>query len=98
VERITIIPRGHIRLPLVERRIASATVRATWLMFAGSPRLVGNDHRLIVAAAYRFGALYIKFVGTHAEYDTVDASHSSGPASLARFHQSFDRGVGDVLE
>jgi len=33
----------------------------------------GNDHRLIVAVAYLFGAVYIKFVGTHAEYDRIDA-------------------------
>ncbi|MDP2434087.1 MAG: type II toxin-antitoxin system HigB family toxin, partial [Pseudomonadota bacterium] len=33
----------------------------------------GNDYRLIVAVAYRFGALYIKFIGTHAEYDSIDA-------------------------
>jgi len=33
----------------------------------------GNDYRLIVAVAYRFGALYIKFIGTHAEYDAIDA-------------------------
>jgi mRNA interferase HigB len=33
----------------------------------------GNDYRLIVAIAYRFGALYIKFIGTHAEYDKINA-------------------------
>ncbi len=33
----------------------------------------GNAYRLIVAIAYRFGAVYIKFVGTHAAYDDVDA-------------------------
>lgn len=33
----------------------------------------GNHYRLIVAIAYRFGAVYIKFIGTHAQYDTVDA-------------------------
>ncbi|WP_299312662.1 type II toxin-antitoxin system HigB family toxin [uncultured Halomonas sp.] len=33
----------------------------------------GNDYRLIVSVAYRYGAVYIKFVGTHAEYDKVDA-------------------------
>jgi mRNA interferase HigB len=33
----------------------------------------GNDYRLVVAVAYRFGALYIKFVGTHAHYDAIDA-------------------------
>lgn len=33
----------------------------------------GNSYRLIVAVAYRFGGLYIKFIGTHEEYDTIDA-------------------------
>jgi len=33
----------------------------------------GNDYRLVVAVAYRFGAVYIKFIGTHAQYDAVDA-------------------------
>jgi len=33
----------------------------------------GNDYRLIVSVAYRYGAVFIKFVGTHAEYDKVDA-------------------------
>ena len=33
----------------------------------------GNDYQLVVAVAYRFGALYIKFVGTHKQYDAVDA-------------------------
>ncbi|MES2538806.1 MAG: type II toxin-antitoxin system HigB family toxin [Pseudomonadota bacterium] len=34
----------------------------------------GNNYRLIVAVAYRFGALYIKFVGTHREYDAINAA------------------------
>lgn len=33
----------------------------------------GNSYRLIVSVAYRFGAVYIKFIGTHAEYDAIDA-------------------------
>lgn len=33
----------------------------------------GNDYRLVVAVAYRFGAVYIKFVGTHEQYDAIDA-------------------------
>jgi mRNA interferase HigB len=33
----------------------------------------GNDYRLIVAIAYRLQVVYIKFVGTHKAYDTVDA-------------------------
>jgi mRNA interferase HigB len=34
----------------------------------------GNHHRLIVSVAYQFGALYIKFIGTHAEYDKINAA------------------------
>lgn len=33
----------------------------------------GNDYRLIVAVAYQIGVVYIKFLGTHAEYDKVNA-------------------------
>ncbi len=34
----------------------------------------GNDYRLVVAVAYRFGAVYVKFIGTHREYDRIDAN------------------------
>lgn len=33
----------------------------------------GNDYRLIVSVAYRFQAIYIKFIGTHEQYDDIDA-------------------------
>jgi len=36
--------------------------------------IAGNKYRLIVAFAYRTQIAYIKFVGTHAEYDKVDAA------------------------
>ena len=35
--------------------------------------IAGNKYRLIVAFAYRMQMASIKFVGTHAEYDKVDA-------------------------
>jgi len=33
----------------------------------------GGNHRLIAAFDFRRGIVYVKFLGTHAEYDQVDA-------------------------
>ncbi len=33
----------------------------------------GNDHRLTVAVAYMIGVLCVKFIGTDAQYDEIDA-------------------------
>lgn len=32
----------------------------------------GNHYRLIVLAEYKKGKLFIRFVGTHAQYDRID--------------------------
>jgi mRNA interferase HigB len=46
--------------------------------FVGNNRVIfnikGNDYRLIVLAEYRKGKLFVRFVGTHIEYDRVDAT------------------------
>jgi mRNA interferase HigB len=34
----------------------------------------GNDYRLVVLVRYDKGLLFVKFVGTHAQYDKIDAS------------------------
>jgi mRNA interferase HigB len=33
----------------------------------------GNDYRLVTAINYEFNIVYIRFVGTHKEYDKVNA-------------------------
>jgi mRNA interferase HigB len=34
----------------------------------------GNDYRLVVLVRYEKGLLFVKFVGTHAQYDKIDVS------------------------
>lgn len=34
----------------------------------------GNRYRLVVIVVYQHGVVYIRFVGTHAEYDRIDAA------------------------
>ena len=55
----------------VKNQYASASI-------LGNKRVVfnikGNDYRLIVAIAYQMQYVYVKFIGTHAEYDKVNAA------------------------
>ena len=45
--------------------------------FVGDNRIIfdlgGNKFRLVVHVAYRFQRVLVKFVGTHAEYDRINA-------------------------
>ena len=34
----------------------------------------GNTYRLIVRINYKFGMVWIRFIGTHAEYDKINAN------------------------
>lgn len=33
----------------------------------------GNKYRIIVVVEYRFGMVFIRFIGTHQEYDRINA-------------------------
>jgi len=35
--------------------------------------IAGNNFRLVVAIHYNMGIIFIRFVGTHEEYDRIDA-------------------------
>lgn len=39
----------------------------------------GNEYRLVVAIAYRLQIVYVKFIGTHQQYDATDA-HTIEPS------------------
>jgi mRNA interferase HigB len=34
----------------------------------------GNDYRMVVIVEYTQGKLFIRFIGTHSEYDRIDAT------------------------
>lgn len=34
----------------------------------------GNDYRLVVVIVYPYEVIYIRFVGTHRDYDRIDAT------------------------
>ena len=34
----------------------------------------GNDYRLVAAMHYNRGMMFVRFVGTHGEYDRIDAA------------------------
>lgn len=45
--------------------------------FVGDGRVVfnikGNDYRLVVAIDYEFQVIFVRFIGTHKQYDKIDA-------------------------
>ena len=55
----------------IKARYASASIIANNRVVFN---IGGNKYRLVVAIRYDFGIIYIRFVGTHAQYDKIDAA------------------------
>jgi mRNA interferase HigB len=54
----------------IKKQYSSASVlKARRVVF----NIKGNNYRIVVAIAYKLKIVYVKFVGTHAEYDAIDA-------------------------
>jgi len=37
-------------------------------------QLNGNDYRLVVAVRFAAGLMFVRFVGTHTDFDRIDAA------------------------
>ena len=63
-------PNG-LRLPMSNRIIHTADILPdNRVVF----NIGGNNYRIIVKIEYRFQDVYVRFIGTHAEYDRIDAT------------------------
>ena len=57
---------------MIKRQHASASLlRGNRVVF----NLGGNKYRLVVRINYPYRVVYIRFVGTHADYDRIDAEN-----------------------
>jgi mRNA interferase HigB len=55
----------------IKAHIASASIlKGCRVVF----NIKGNDYRLVASVAYTKQIIYIKFIGTHQQYDNVDAN------------------------
>lgn len=55
----------------VKRDFASASIIANNRVVFN---IKGNTYRLVVKIEYQMGKIFIRFVGTHREYDAIDAT------------------------
>lgn len=54
----------------IKAQYRSASIRKNWRVVFN---IKGNEYRLVVAIAYRLQIVYVKFIGTHEQYDAIDA-------------------------
>jgi mRNA interferase HigB len=60
---------AHPLPPASERRSRSCLIRRGIAVF----NLAGNKYRIVVWINYPYRVVYIRFIGTHRQYDLIDA-------------------------
>lgn len=69
----------HTKVKLAEWK-SSSDIKSDYrnASFIANNRVIfnikGNTYRLVAAVNYDFGIIYIRFVGSHKEYDKIDAT------------------------
>lgn len=69
----------HAKVKLAEWK-TSSDIKTDYrnASFVANNRIIfnirGNTYRLVAAVNYDFGIIYIRFVGSHKEYDKIDAT------------------------
>ena len=62
--------RGEATLAEIKREFGSASIlRDGRVVF----NIAGNKYRIVVWINYPYRVVYIRFIGTHAQYDRIDA-------------------------
>jgi mRNA interferase HigB len=56
----------------VKREIATASILKDGRVVFN---IAGNKYRVVVWINYPYRVVYIRFIGTHAQYDRIDAQH-----------------------
>jgi len=46
---------------------------ARWTDPPAVKQMCGNKYRLVAWVNYQYGVVYVRFIGTHREYDKIDA-------------------------
>jgi mRNA interferase HigB len=63
------VPKAHFHAQLRAAGSCGSVVKKEVLVF----NIKGNDYRLVAAIDYRRGIVFIKWLGSHKEYDKIDA-------------------------
>jgi mRNA interferase HigB len=76
--RVTLERWYHIALKAEWKNLSDIKVDFPTTDYAGNQHFVfnikGNNYRLVVVIKFTMGYIYIRFVGTHKEYDKIDCS------------------------